>query len=155
MQENPKKHKNFSLIEMFVLLVMFGLLAAVVVPRFPEASSETELSDMVNKLQIMRSQIELYRIQHNDLYPGQQTAGGRIDPQSFVIDLVEKDPVDGYGPYLKEIPVNPFAEGTGGEKIVFVNDKNAKVKVKAGYGWWFNAATGEFRACTKAEHTRY
>ena len=63
----------------------------------------------------MRSQIELYKIHHNDELPGMQgavdftTAMTSLTNQDGVVDTFNgADPTYKYGPYMREIPINPF-----------------------------------------------
>jgi general secretion pathway protein G len=152
----PNKKRGFTLIELFILLVVFALLTAVMLPRFSAAADETDLSDMVSRLQTLRSQLELYKVQHNDLLPGQSEHAGDIDPEQFIMDLTRKDTIDGFGPYLKQIPANPFLEGnTGQVNIKFVNSPVAEPDVYKECHWWLNAATGELRACDHRCHLKY
>jgi general secretion pathway protein G len=114
-----KAKSGFTLVEILIVVVILGILAAIVIPQFTEASTEAKLSSLVSDLQTIRSQIELYKIQHNDLYPGQDTAADAIDLADFVADLTGYTTVDGataaapgagvFGPYLQKIPTNQFS----------------------------------------------
>jgi general secretion pathway protein G len=125
-----KAKSGFTLVEILIVVVILGILAAIVIPQFTEASTEAKVSSLVSDLQTMRSQIELYKIQHNDLYPGQDAAGGDIAADNFVADLTGYTTVDGaaaaapgdgvYGPYLQKMPMNQFRNlntvaATGGD----------------------------------------
>jgi general secretion pathway protein G len=112
-----KTKSGFTLVEILIVVVILGILAAIVIPQFTEASTEAKLSSLVSDLQTMRSQIELYKIQHNDLLPGQASAGAVLDAAEFMVDLTTVTNVDGdavtgtekaYGPYLQKIPTNQF-----------------------------------------------
>ncbi|MHC4153437.1 MAG: type IV pilin protein [Planctomycetota bacterium] len=130
-----KAKKGFTLVEILIVVVILGILAAIVIPQFTDASTEAKESRLLSDLQSVRSQIELYKIQHNDIQPGQ--AAGSV---SFVADMTTYTMVDGtpavpqapgdgvYGPYLQQIPTNPW------------ND------LAANAGWFFNTTTGHFRA---------
>jgi general secretion pathway protein G len=114
-----KAKSGFTLVEILIVVVILGILAAIVIPQFTEASTEAKLSSLVSDLQTMRSQIELYKIQHNDLFPGQDAVAGDIDLAGFVADLEGYTNVDGsaaaapgagvYGPYLQKMPTNQFS----------------------------------------------
>jgi len=99
-------------------------------------------------LQTMRSQIELYKIQHNDALPGAGTV-------SFVDALTQKTDISGalydgddsYGPYLQDIPTNPF----NGLNTVEVEAGSAGLG-GGNCGWHFDTTTGDFEADTDA-HT--
>ena len=44
-------NRGFSVTEVFIVIVVLGIIAARVVPRFSQASSEAMLSDRIRKLQ--------------------------------------------------------------------------------------------------------
>jgi type II secretory pathway pseudopilin PulG len=60
-------------------VVILGILAAIVIPQFTEASTEAKTSALLSDLQGVRSQIELYKIQHNDIMPGDTDLDGVVD----------------------------------------------------------------------------
>ena len=64
-----KARKGFTLVEILIVVVILGILAAIVIPQFTDASTQSKLSSCRTTLQSMRSQIELYKIQHNDDAP--------------------------------------------------------------------------------------
>lgn len=98
---------GFTLVEILIVVVILGILAAIVIPQFTEASTEAKESSLCTDLQTLRSQIELYKIQHDDRPP-------RL--ADFVAQMTRKTDVDGtvnpddgkYGPYLQKVPSNPF-----------------------------------------------
>ena len=64
--------RKFTVMEIFIVLVVLGIIGAVTVPRFSQAYADGKLGHMVSNLQMVRSQIQLYKIQHGDLLPGQE-----------------------------------------------------------------------------------
>jgi len=138
---------GFTLVEILIVVVILGILAAIVIPQFTEASTEAKTSSLCTDLQTMRSQIELYKIQHNDALPG---AGG----VSFQLALTAQTDIAGdagtdYGPYIQKVPTNQF------------NDLDT-IEIEAGVaglgggnaGWHFDSLTGAFHADT-ADHIGY
>ncbi|MCK5172373.1 MAG: type II secretion system protein [Planctomycetes bacterium] len=144
------KH-GLTLSENLILVGIFCIVAAIAGPRFSRAQSEARLTDMVSDLQTVRSQIELYRIQHDDMLPGQKERGGDILEEDFVADMTTAS-AGGLGPYLKEIPVNSF---NGLSSITCVNQRDARPNGQEGTGWWLNAATGMFHAGDSTFHAEY
>ena len=106
-----RKNHGFTLVEILIVVVILGILAAIVIPQFSQASSEARESSLKSDLQAIRSQIELYRIQHNDLLP---TNAAELTLALTTKTDIYGDPwvtgVVGYGRYMKDIPVNPFSQ---------------------------------------------
>ncbi len=105
-----KAEKGFTLVEILIVVVILGILAAIVIPQFTSASTEAKEAALVSDIQAMRSQIELYKIHHNDELPGTQG----VDFRTAMTETTDQDGVVGvgptfrFGPYMREIPVNPF-----------------------------------------------
>lgn len=145
-----KAKSGFTLVEILIVVVILGILAAIVIPQFTEASTEAKTSSLVSDLQTVRSQIELYKIQHNDALPG------TVSGVTFENAMTMYTTVDGalatpqapgagvYGPYLQKIPTNQFNN---------LNTVDPDGTVGGGdSGWVFNTSTGAFNADTDA-HT--
>ena len=141
---------GFTLVEILIVVVILGILAAIVIPQFTEASTEAKTSSLCTDLQTMRSQIELYKIQHNDDLPGAGTATfiEALTGYTDVAGAVAAGPGAGvYGPYVQKIPTNQF------------NDLDT-IRIEAGvstagantHGWVFNSGTGAFQADDSAAH---
>jgi general secretion pathway protein G len=61
--------RGFTLIEILIVVVILGILAAIIVPQFTNAAQDAGVSSARSQLQTMRSQIELYRVQNNGAVP--------------------------------------------------------------------------------------
>ena len=140
-----KSKSGFTLVEILIVVVILGILAAIVIPQFTDASTEAKLSSLAADLQTMRSQIELYKIQHNDQLPDCNSL------ENFTACMTEKTDQDGnvndsykYGPYLGKIPSNQFVSGDDSFDITFVDSGNCTGTGLT--GWWMRKDTGEFRA---------
>ena len=146
-----KAKSGFTLVEILIVVVILGILAAIVIPQFTEASSEARLSSLCTDLQTMRSQIELYKIQHNDELPGQQTGGATfVEAMTGYTDIdgtVQAGPGDDiYGPYIQKVPTNQFNDS---DEIDFSGTPGTPAN---GSGWDFNTTTGAWHADDNAEH---
>jgi len=67
-RRNPVK-RGFTLIEILIVVVILGILAAIIVPQFTDAAQDAGVSSARSQLQTMRSQIELFRVQNNGAAP--------------------------------------------------------------------------------------
>ena len=142
--------KGFTLVEILIVVIILGILAAIVIPQFTEASAEARISNVMTNLQTIRSQLLLYKCQHQEVYPGSATDatvfGNQMTQYTNVAGGVSATPAttNPFGPYLQTIPVNPVS----GDNTVTVVNNTATVFAApaADGGWWFNMATGEFRA---------
>ena len=67
--------RAFSLVELVVVVVILGVLAAMAIPRFSQGAVNQPEDDLKVNLAVLRTAIELYHNEHG-VYPGQQSAGG-------------------------------------------------------------------------------
>lgn len=142
---------GFTLVEILIVVVILGILAAIVIPQFTEASTEAKTSSLCTDLQTVRSQIELYKIQHNDNLPGQTATGHGTDCNDIADALTSMTNQAGvkqttagtgvYGPYLQKFPSNPFV--TANEDQV---EEGTGSPGSGDYGWYFNTTSGDFNA---------
>jgi len=147
-----KAKSGFTLVEILIVVVILGILAAIVIPQFTNASTEAKTNSLMSNLQSIRSQIELYKVQHNDNLPG-VAKGTHTAGLGFASSLTAKSDIYGesgstYGPYLQQIPKNPFND----EKTVRIDGANAGVNT---HGWRFDTVdpnSGAFQADDIAAH---
>ena len=110
-----KAKSGFTLVEILIVVVILGILAAIVIPQFTSASTEAKESALVSDIQSMRSQIELYKIHHNDELPGDpNNSSGGVDFVTAMTSATDQYGEVGttalhrFGPYMRNIPINPF-----------------------------------------------
>lgn len=85
--------RAFTLIEILIVVVILGILAAIVIPQFSDASTQANNANVRSQLQTLRGQMELYKVQHADVYP----------------DLVNDGWTDMIaGDYIQQAPRNPL-----------------------------------------------
>lgn len=95
-----KQARGFTLVEILIVVIILGILAAIVIPQFTNASQDARESSLSSQLQTLRSQIELYKLQHGDELP---------DLLNGWSDLTTATTFNGrvFGPYLQTPPTNP------------------------------------------------
>ena len=117
-----RSRKGFTLIEILIVVIILGILAAIVIPQFTNASKEAKQSSLVTMVQSLRSQIALFKLQHNDRLPGASPlvdSGGTLSQATFWNQMTQFTDLDGdpvaakdathtYGPYMQSIPTNPL-----------------------------------------------
>ena len=81
--------KAFTLIEILIVVVLLGILAAIVIPQFSDASDQAKISAQASDLHTLRGQIQLYRAKTGG-YPATLAA---LSPT--YIETIPNDPVSG------------------------------------------------------------
>lgn len=61
---------GFTLIELLIVVIIIAILAAIAIPQFSNTSGDAQESALQSNLNTMRSAIELYRVQHRNVFPG-------------------------------------------------------------------------------------
>ncbi len=139
---NPamKKKTGFTLVEILIVVVILGILAAIVVPMFSDASIQSRNSAISNDLQKVRGLIELYKFHHNDELPAftGETSNDFIRRMTTKTDIYG-DAGTNYGPYLNKVPKNPFS----GKNSVRIDGAAAGANTD---GWRFDTANGIFQS---------
>jgi prepilin-type N-terminal cleavage/methylation domain-containing protein len=140
---------GFTLIEILVVVVLLGILAAIVVPHISGAGVETRTAALATDLRRVRSQMELYKFHHNDQLPaaaGENSAdfSRRMTTQT---DASGNAGVD-FGPYLQSLPANKFNDSA----TVRIDGAAAGANID---GWRFDTITGTFQADDSAEHAMF
>ena len=135
--------QGFTLVEILIVVIILGILAAIVIPQFTNASTDARKSNMASQLQTLKSQVALYKLQHNDALPSSTSAtfwsqltmatdvGGSTSPAAGV---------QTYGPYLPQQSVNPL---TGVSTIAAVGSPSATV------GWTYSSTGGTLHGVVK------
>lgn len=134
--------RGFTLVEILIVVVILGILAAIVVPQFTNAANEARGGNTATQQSTIENQIELWAARHNGQYPDLAGDGwGDADTEGTM--LGDK--------YLKTVPVNPF---TGTSDVVESEDPTADALGAAeegGTAWFYNSTTGEIKAANLDE----
>jgi len=149
------RKKGFTLVELIIVVAILGIMAAIVIPQFQGNMVLAKDSASLTNLATIRTQIELYALQHNSFAPGYVSGVGttlailelQFIGTTTVTGLASPAtvPVDPflYGPYMKRIPKNPF---NGLSTITYVAAAAAFSTAVDGTssGWLYKKETGEF-----------
>jgi general secretion pathway protein G len=130
-----RKHKGFTLIELVVVVMILGILAAVAAPKLLGTSSTAADNGLKETLAVVRDGIERYAAEHGGALPG-------TDEATFKGLLL---------PYLRVFPKSPLTN-TDTVEIAPTAGTTAPTGAKA---WMYNKADGTFivnsTAATKSD----
>ena len=143
MTTNTRNQKGFTLVELLIVVITLGILAAVVIPQFNSAATESKEAALASNLATIRQAVEMYKVQHNDAFPSGTAA-------VVVEQLTKETSLDGtvvaggaYGPYLRNsFPKNPISS----DNTVAVGAMADPFAPDDSTGWSYDSTTGEFRA---------
>jgi general secretion pathway protein G len=146
--------KGFTLVEILIVVIILGILAAIVIPQFTNASTDARKNSLTSQLQTVRSQLELYKLQHNDRLP--TFAGATADLQWEQMTL--KTDVNGstnaatgvdFGPYLQQTPTNPL--NSNSRVATGAVDATTSSAFAALTGFYVNTANGKVWATNQTD----
>ena len=152
-----RKARAFTLIEILVVVVLLGILAAIVIPAIANSSTSAKQSALAVNLQLLRRFVLIYKYQHLEVgpgYPNGQSSGVPTE-QAFVEQATLSSNNGGQtaavgtpgfnrGPYLSKIPVNPFNNKDSVQMLG--NGEDFPANADDSHGWIYKAATSEIRA---------
>lgn len=145
----------FTLVELLLVVVILGILAAVAIPQFSDSSGEAKASTLQTNLAVIRNAAEYYRANHNGKYPGYPAAGGAPTAAETLNQFTLVSKVDGssaavgtagfpYGPYIREkLPENPVS---GLTTVLVVADGAVFPAADNSTGWIYQPQSGRIRA---------
>jgi type II secretion system protein G len=137
-----KRHakRAFTLIEILIVVVILGILAAIVIPQFTSASQDAQNSSVQSQLQTVRGQIELYSIQNpSGAYPTFPAGAGGWDDMTGASDA----PVgwDNRPRFLQSAPRNAMRNNaTGVLSGTAVPGDASGDGLTNNNGWYWNTA---------------
>jgi type II secretory pathway pseudopilin PulG len=148
-----RAHCAFTIVEVLIVVFALVILAAVVIPQFSRASQQSRQSSLKDVLQYFKTQIAVFKAQHQDVPPGYPGADPTSGPsiRAMASQLTEYSdvfcdlsPRPGtafqFGPYVKEMPVNPV----NGMNTVEMVGNNQSIPAPDGRtGWIYKPQTQE------------
>jgi general secretion pathway protein G len=131
--------RGFTLVEILIVVIILGILAAIVIPKFSNASVDAKKGSLASSLHAVRGQIELFMLQHGDKPP---VLGG-----ADWAELVDESTFGGRptGPYLARVPVNPL-NGFSDVLAVTTDQPGGAAVAVANTGFVYNTLNGKFWA---------
>ncbi len=134
----------FTLIEVLIVVIIMAVLAATIIPQFSSSTTDAKTSSLKFNLHTLRSQIEMYKIHHNNVAPKFST---------FTNQMTKATDASGsttgttatliYGPYIQgEVPANPFNNSNALVAYTTTTDPTGVADETS--GWQYNESTGGF-----------
>ncbi|MBI5740461.1 MAG: type II secretion system protein [Nitrospirae bacterium] len=165
MKRTLRNEKGFTLVELLIVVIILGILAAVAIPQFGSSTDDAKISTLESTLSSLRNATERFYHEHSAVNPGEKkqtdgtTAALAADCETaFTKQLTlysastgvtanSKDTTYKYGPYVKDakLPKNPF----NGLNTVVCDITTTDVTTAASSGtagWKFYAKTGRLIA---------
>ncbi len=135
------------MIEVLMIVAILGIITALVIPEYGNATANGRDSALLSNLQMFRKQISLYQLQHKGYLPGQN---GNASWEQALLNATNEDGdlytsemktagVSKRGPYLDGVPVNSF----NGLDTVRLDGAAAGANT---HGWRFDTVTGAIHA---------
>jgi len=122
---------RFSYFELIIMILLLGVFAFIGAPDFITASEENKTCELIDGLEQMRPQLNLYQVEH----------GGKLPPcdsyENFQRAMTTGDGV--HSSYVNVIPTNPF----NNLRTVRFDGKPAG---SGQAGWRLDTKTGIFQA---------
>jgi len=135
------RKSGFTLVEILIVVIILGILAAIVIPQFTNASTNARASSVTSQLQTLRSQVQLFKLQHNDTLPtligNSPACWNQLLSKTNIGGTVDTSAAGIYGPYLETVPKNPLNNNAS---VTAVGSQTATT------GWTFDTSTGNIYA---------
>ena len=144
--------RAFSLVELMIVVALLGILAAMALPQFQTYTTDAKASTAKANLRIYRSAIELYTAQHNSTAPGYPNGNpdtvpvagafyGQLAKATTNSGAIAEPGTPGYdlGPYMKNIPENPF--NSKNVPLMLHNAQDFPQQATGDTGWIYKPAT--------------
>lgn len=124
-----RSRRGFSLVELVIVILILGILAAVAAPRMFDTATTAKENGTRRSLTVVRNAIELYRAQNGALPPSTDQAAFKTALASLL-----------QGPFPKS-EVGPTANQNTDVRI---QTTGAALAVSGSQGWAYDSVTGQF-----------
>lgn len=116
---NYRKTAGFTLIEVMVVVVILGILAALIVPKIMSRPEQARIVKVKQDILAIQSALDLYKLD-NGIYPSTDQGLKALVTKPTTPPVPMSWKSDGY---LQEVPMDPW-----GQEYQYMND-NDKVRI--------------------------
>jgi general secretion pathway protein G len=147
LKKNTRKSTGFSLLEMMLVVVIIGLIAAIAIPRMSRGAAGAGDSALAGSLAVMRDAIDRYAAEHGGSYPTVATFVANLTTYTDASGAAQatKDSTHIYGPYLRQVPALSVGAAKG--------NTTAAAAAATGVGWIYDATGGNISANTTSSES--
>ncbi len=94
------KERGFSLLEIMVVLIIIGVMASIVAPRFIERADEAKVDSTRVQMKNIEQALKLYRLQHGSYPSSSDGLKALVSGTKHYMDALPKDAWGGDFIYL-------------------------------------------------------
>ena len=114
-----KKSYGFTLIEVMVVVVILGILAALIVPKIMSRPEQARIVRVKQDILAIQSALDLYKLD-NGIYPSTDQGLEALVKKPSITPIPQNWKIEGY---LQQLPQDPW-----GQAYQFTNEKD-KLKI--------------------------
>lgn len=139
------KRRGFSLLELMLVVVIIGLIAAIAIPRMSRGAAGATDASLSGSLAVMRDAVDRYAAEHGGAFPTAAAFTNQLTLYSSATGTTQatKDATFIYGPYTRVIPAVPVGARKGQSGVAAAD--------AATVGWLYNETAGTIQANTTTE----
>jgi general secretion pathway protein G len=123
----PRVRRAFTLVEILIVVVILGILAAIVTPQFASATSQAQEVATLDQLSKLRRALAMYYANNASTWPNVTAGNGTWG------ELLS-------GGFMREAPVNSWI-GAGNSKAIILGN-TPDTAWQTTHAWIFDPATG-------------